>query len=136
MSFRTITKAQQAVWPLVQQSLRLHRASRQAYRRGEPVSAKAAQNAERSWDRIVMEETVWATAKSDLLLTPATRAVIEAARAWAKVGPISDDYGDDPEDIALYKAVQELAVDPEGFPAEESLTPVEAPRNVSSINSN
>jgi len=136
MSFQTITKAQQAVWPAVKQSLRLHRLSRQAYHRGDPVTAKAAQNAERSWDRIVMEETVWAVAKADLLSVPSVAELVKAARAWAALGVVSKDLGDSDEDIALYKAVQDLATDPAAFPAEETLTPVEAPRTVPSTTQN
>jgi len=140
MSYRTVASAQKTVWPAVKKSLRLHRLSRQAVACGAEVSAKARQNADRSWDRIVMEETIWATAKADLLASPEHAALVQAARNWAKTWkstpPSVADHDDDPADVALYKAIQDLATSPSDFPVEETLTPVEAPRTVTSTTKN
>lgn len=130
MSYRTIRLAQQATWPKVRESLALHRASRAALRDGAAPTAMAARDARKPWDRVVMEETVWAIAKANQLASPEAAEVIRAARAWAAVGPIGDDYGDDPEDIALYEAVQALVSTPSEVPDEKVLTDSDLTRTV------
>ena len=122
MSYRTIRQAQQAIWPRVKISLGLHRASRAALRngRGGKVTAMQERDARKSWDRIVMDEAVWALAKADLLASPEQAAVITAAREWVRiVGPdvvLDRQAGDDDPTIAadwkLYQAVQALATAP------------------------
>jgi len=135
MSYRTIRQAQQVAWPKVKQSLGLHKASRAALRHGEHGSAMEVRDARKSWDRVVMDETVWAIAKADLLASPEHAAVIQAARNWAKLGPIGSDWGDSDEDIALYNAVQALATAPSEIPSDELLTPV-APMGYGSTTTN
>lgn len=108
--FQTVRHAQQTVWPVIRVSLDLHRAARDAYR-ANPAGATtaAATRAEKPWTRVVADEAVWAVAKQGLLLSEESTAVIEAAKKWAKLGPVGSDLGDDPEDIELYEAVQTLA---------------------------
>jgi hypothetical protein len=117
MSYRTIREAQKTIWPAVQESLERHRAARRAIE-ADPRSASTAARvrANRPWNRVVAEETVWAVAKADLLNTPEDAAVIRAAREWARdIGP---DLKSDPDDFEdadhkLYRAVQALVATPE-----------------------
>lgn len=115
MSYRTVASAQQAVWPKVRESLRLHRASRAAAARGEALSNMEKRDARKSMEHIAANETVWAIAKADLLNSPEQAAVLRAARVWAKaIGPylINEPHNAEPEEHELYRAVQELATDP------------------------
>ena len=114
MSYRTIREAQKTIWPAVQESLERHRAARRAIE-ADPRSASTAARvrANRPWNRVVAEETVWAVAKADLLNTPEDAAVIQAARAWARSWSSPPDEHDEKEDRALYAAVQALAATPE-----------------------
>lgn len=122
MSFRTVRDAQQATWPRIRESLDRHRLSRDAVKADPHPTTAALARARKPWSRVVAEEAVWAVAKEDLLATEQHAAVIQAARAWAKTFPEKPSLaeGDEPEDIALYEAVQTLATqfDP---PADEDL---------------
>lgn len=121
MSYRTIRSAQSAVWPAVVQSLRLRRAQRDAALAADNPTRAAATRARLPWNRVVMDETVWAIAKADLLNTPEQAAVIAAAREWVRVvGPDLVKYPEDfePVDFKLWDAVQALAAVPENFPDE------------------
>ncbi len=122
MSFKTVRHAQNAVWPTVRESLRLHQASRAAAREGKTLSSMEQRDAKKSWNRVVSEETVWAIARSDLLGSPEVAAVVQAAKDWVTS---CRDLGLEPSDLdtqerALYDAVQSLAAsfDP---PADEAL---------------
>lgn len=126
MSFRSVRDAQQAVWPRIRESLDRHRLSRDAIKAADPrtVTTAALARARKPWSRVVAEEAVWAVAKEDLLATEQHAAVIKAARewaaSWANQGAPSVADGDDPCDVVLYAAVQNLATqfDP---PADEDL---------------
>lgn len=124
MSFRTVRDAQQATWPRIRESLDRHRASRDLIKADPNATTAALARARKPWSRVVAEETVWAIAKEDLLATQQHAAVIQAARewaaSWANEGPPTLADGDDPCDVVLYAAVQNLATqfDP---PADEGL---------------
>src|SRR5688500_13896065 len=107
MSYKTIRRAQQAVWPAVKDSLEMQKASRQLVAedpRGATASARS--RAQKPWNKVVSEETVWAIAKADLLATPEQAAVIQAARRWAKSWEPLDLEDMDYEDRLLYRAIQ------------------------------
>lgn len=112
MSFKTIRHASQQIWPSVAESLDIHRKQRATVKadpRGATTSAKA--RADRPWNRVVSEETVWALAKADLLLDEEQQAVLKAAKEWARSwedGPPTLRE-DNLEDVELYSAVQALA---------------------------
>ena len=113
MSFRSIRETQQRVWPAIQNSLERHRRAREIAQ-NDPLATKAAQaRARKPWTRVVMEETVWALAKDDMLASPAASDVVQAARAWAASWAKDPDGPpalgkDDREDVELYNAVQTL----------------------------
>lgn len=76
----------------------------------ELYTRSAVTRAERGWTRVVIEETVWAIAKCGLLHSAEEAAVVNAAKAWAKSWEDLDDLAEaEPEDRALYDAVQALA---------------------------
>lgn len=112
MSYKTVRHAQNAVWPTVRESLRLHQASRAAAWEGKKLSRMEERDAKKSWNRVVSEETVWAIARSDLLASPEEAAVLAAAKQWLRdVGPEMIEY---PEEFGfadrkLRDAVQALA---------------------------
>jgi len=122
MSYKTVRQAQQAAWPKVKESMRLHRASRAAHLRGEQLSSMEQRDLRKSIERVASDETVWALAKMDLLASQARADVIIAARDWAKSCPPLSEYDMDAEEAALYAAVQALATDPADIPDEEVLT--------------
>lgn len=112
MSFsQKVRDAQREAWPHVLESLDRHKASRRALQRGdiEPTTAARAR-ATKPMDRVASEETVWTLAKLDMLASPAQAAVVRAARAWAAV-ELDPTYKMDPEERALYEAIQVLATD-------------------------
>lgn len=110
MSFRTIRQAQTSVWPAVKKSIELQKAARDEVRENPRGATRAAQTrAALPWNRVVANETVWAIAKADLLMTPEHAGVIDAAREW--VASWDEDILDDmdAEERRLYAAVQALA---------------------------
>jgi hypothetical protein len=111
MTFRDIRHAQQRIWPAVQDSIARHTAARDALTVDSSTAAKA--RARKPWNRVVMEESVWAMAHEDLLATPEAAEVVRAAKEWAASWPEPpEENGSDPEaltDCALYQAVQALA---------------------------
>lgn len=111
MTFQTIRSAQQAIWPTIKESLDIIRAQRHAVADNPEVATKAAKaRARLPWNRVVANEAVWAIAKADLLATPEQAEVVQAAREWALswTDPPTERE-DEPEDVALYNAVQALA---------------------------
>lgn len=112
MSFKTIRSAQREVWPAVQESLDINRQQRAAVANDPDGATTAAKKrASTPWNRVVANETVFAIAKADLLATPEQAAVIEAARKWADSfgdDPPTNPLHDDPDDIALYEAIEAL----------------------------
>lgn len=111
MSFLTIRRAQQTIWPLVKDSLELHKESREATRNNPNATNAAKTRARVPWDRVVANEAVWALAKSDLLATPAEAKVIEAAVKWAETMPEEDVDHLDQEEADLLLAVEELTAE-------------------------
>jgi hypothetical protein len=139
MSFQTIRQAQQRAWPRVRESLGIRKAQREAVH-ADPATATAAATARARipWNRVVADETVWALAKEDLLNTPEDAEVIKAARAWAASWPngqppTSDT--DEPEDTALYAAVQALGASLRTID-DKVLTDTDIARNVSTNKNN
>lgn len=111
MSYQTIRKAQQVIWPNVKRSIELVAAHRRAVHENPEVATAAAKaRAHIPWNRVVANEAVWAIAKADLLNSPEQAAVIQAAREWARTAPFGFDM--DNEERALYSAVQALATAP------------------------
>lgn len=109
MTYSTIRHAQKQVWPEVQRSLTIRRAARDAVERDPSLATAAARARARvPWSRVVSEETIWATAKADLLNTPEQAEVLTAAREWAKSWETAPDDSDDRTDRKLYDAVQRL----------------------------
>lgn len=124
MSFKTIRDAVSTVAPTVRESLEIHRAKREEVRANPEAHSPAARTrAQRGWNRVVIEETVWAIAKNDLLASPEQRAVIEAAKAWAQTWQndvVPNPEHDDPADCALFDAVMALVREEEDVEAEAS----------------
>jgi hypothetical protein len=117
MSYRTIRDAQQAIWPAVQKSIELHKASRATTEAlGKAATAAAKARARVPWNRVVVNETVWAIAKADLLNSSEQATVLTAAKLWAHdLGPEITSYPDDfePVEHALYRAIQAWVASPE-----------------------
>lgn len=112
MSFKNIRAVQQQIWPMVRDSIDRVRDSRKAVE-ANPAGATSAAltRARKPWNKVVMEETVWAIAKSDLLITPEERTVLDRAIEWAESWDKADgppDEMDAQEDCDLHLAVQEL----------------------------
>ena len=115
MSYKDIRHAQRVVWPEVEKSMRRQDAARLVVqRRPELHTSSARRRARTPRDEVIAQETIWALAKNDLLLTPATQKVIQVARRWlaivaADVESFPEDF--EPIDVELRDALAELALD-------------------------
>jgi hypothetical protein len=123
VSFKTIREVQNAVWPVVRDSLDRVRESREATKKNPQATESARTRARKPWNRVICEETVWAIAKANMLATPKERAVIDAAQewycSWGGFGPEAEDK----EDTELYEAVEKFLTQPEPPATVNPITP-------------
>lgn len=118
---RLVRATSSAIWPAVKVSLEIRTAQRKAVAKDPDAFTPAARaRAERSWTRVVLEESLWTLAKQGLLCSEEQQNVVEAARAWARSWINADgppDSMDAQEDQDLYAAIQALAsaINPEAL---------------------
>lgn len=110
MNFTQVRQVTGNIWPLMQESIRRREASREVAKSDPHASRASKDRANQSWERVIVEETVWKLSKEGYLVSPGVDQVVRAAREWARGWANDIDLGTmDAEESRLYDAVQALA---------------------------